>query len=135
MKKVFTNGCFDILHDGHLDLLKYAKSQGDILIVGLNTDSSVKRLKGSSRPIHNQDFRKKLLESISFVDKVILFDSDNPLGLICTIKPDVLVKGGDYTPETIIGSNEVLSWGGKVMTYPLKANLSTSMIINKIKTS
>ena len=132
-RKVFTNGCFDLLHEGHLDLLKFAKSKGDTLIVGLNSDSSVKRLKGPERPIHSEDFRKKLLESIIYVDQVIIFQDDNPLDLILNTVPDILVKGGDYTPESVIGAKEVLSWGGDVLIYPLKENMSTTHIIEKIK--
>lgn len=132
MKKVFTNGCFDLLHEGHLDLLKFAKSKGDCLIVGLNSDSSVKRLKGSKRPVHNEAFRKKLLKSITYVDEVIIFEDDTPLELIIKIKPDVLVKGGDYDPKSVIGSEEVFAWGGEVLIYPLRENLSTTSIISKI---
>ena len=132
MKKVFTNGCFDLLHEGHLDLLEFAKSKGDKLIVGLNSDSSVKRLKGSKRPIHSEGFRKKLLESIKYVDEVLIFEDNTPLELIIKIMPDVLVKGGDYTAESLIGSEEVFSWGGEVLIYPLREKLSTTSIISKI---
>tara|TARA_Y100001954_G_C15794203_1_gene596758 strand:- start:746 stop:1180 length:435 start_codon:yes stop_codon:yes gene_type:complete len=133
MKKVFTNGCFDLLHEGHLDLLEFARSKGDILIVGLNSDSSVRRLKGFKRPVHNEGFRKKLLESIKYVDEVLIFEDITPLELIIKTKPDVLVKGGDYTPESVIGSEEVFSWGGEVLIYPLREKLSTTSIISKIK--
>lgn len=103
MKIVFTNGCFDILHVGHVELLKYAKSLGDKLIVGLNSDSSVKALKGSSRPINHENDRKKVLENIKHVDQVIIFEETTPLNLIKKINPDIIVKGGDYNPDQVIG--------------------------------
>lgn len=105
MKVIFTNGCFDIFHRGHLEILKFAKSLGDYLIVGLNSDSSVKMNKGESRPINNQEDRKVLLESLIYVDKVVIFDDETPLRLIEKVKPDIIVKGGDYTPEQVVGSN------------------------------
>lgn len=104
MKVIFTNGCFDIFHRGHLEILKYAKSLGDHLIVGLNSDSSVKLNKGESRPINVQEDRKALLESLIYVDEVIIFDDETPLSLIEKIRPDIIVKGGDYTPEQVVGS-------------------------------
>jgi D-beta-D-heptose 7-phosphate kinase/D-beta-D-heptose 1-phosphate adenosyltransferase len=103
--KVFTNGCFDILHRGHIELLEQSKRMGDYLIVGINSDESVKRLKGASRPINNQEDRKKALESLKFVDEVIIFDEDTPYELIKTIKPDIITKGGDYTVESVIGND------------------------------
>ena len=105
MSIVFTNGCFDVLHRGHLDLLKYCKSFGDTVIVGLNSDKSVRRLKGIKRPINNQSDRKYFLESLRFVDKVIVFNEDTPYNLIKKIKPKLIVKGGDYNPEDVIGSD------------------------------
>jgi len=103
MKVIFTNGCFDIFHRGHLEILKYAKSLGDYLVVGLNSNHSVKLNKGDSRPINDQEDRKALLESLIYVDKVVIFDEETPLKLIKTVKPDIIVKGGDYTPEQVVG--------------------------------
>lgn len=103
MSNVFTNGCFDIIHVGHVELFKYAKSLGSKLIVGLNSDESIKRLKGDKRPINKQEDRKAVLESIKFIDKVIIFDEDTPLNLIKVVKPDIIVKGGDYTKENVVG--------------------------------
>ena len=105
MIKVFTNGCFDILHIGHVRCLEYAKQQGDYLIVGLNSDQSVKRLKGNTRPINKENSRKEVLEAIKHVDEVIIFDEDTPYELMLSVKPDIIVKGGDYTPETVIGND------------------------------
>ena len=104
MKVIFTNGCFDILHRGHLELLKYCKSLG-LVIVGLNSDESVKRLKGSERPINNQDDRKFMLESCKFVDGVLVFDEDTPYNLIKKVKPDIIVKGGDYSHNEVVGND------------------------------
>jgi rfaE bifunctional protein nucleotidyltransferase chain/domain len=105
MKIVFTNGCFDILHRGHLELLKYCKAIGDKVIVGLNSDTSVKDLKGTSRPINTETDRKFLLESLIYVDDVIIFDQNTPYELIKSIKPDIIVKGGDYKVEDVVGNN------------------------------
>ena len=102
---IFTNGCFDILHRAHIELLEYAKSLGDQLIVGLNSDDSVRKLKGPTRPINSQEDRKRLLESICFVDEVIIFDDETPYDLINQIQPDIIVKGGDYKPKDISGSD------------------------------
>ena len=104
-KVIFTNGCFDIIHRGHIELLEYCKSIGGKLIVGLNSDSSVKRLKGKKRPINSEKDRKYLLESLRFVDEVIIFNEDTPLELIKKISPDIIVKGGDYTVESVVGNN------------------------------
>ena len=128
-KIVFTNGCFDLLHKGHIDLLKKASTYGDILIVGLNSDSSVKILKGQDRPIENEIIRSKKLLEISNVDFVIIFNSETPKDLIIKIMPDVLVKGGDYDKENIVGCNEVISSGGKVKIVPLTKGFSTTSII------
>ncbi len=130
-KIVFTNGCFDIIHAGHVDYLEKAKKLGDILIVGLNSDSSVKRLKGENRPINPQEYRKKVLQALKPVDLVIIFDEDTPERLIKEIKPDVLVKGGDYTIETIVGADFVMSYGGMVKTIDFVYDISTSKIIEK----
>ena len=126
---VFTNGCFDLLHKGHIDLLNKASTFGDILIVGLNSDNSVKILKGQGRPIENEITRSKKLLEISNVDFVIIFNSETPKDLIIKIMPDVLVKGGDYNKDDIVGSNEVISSGGKVKIVPLTKGFSTTSII------
>ena len=126
---VFTNGCFDLLHKGHIDLLNKASTYGDILIVGLNSDNSVKTLKGKDRPIENEIIRSKKLLEISNVDFVIIFNSETPKDLIIKIMPDVLVKGGDYNKNDIVGSNEVISSGGKVKIVPLTKGFSTTSII------
>ena len=126
---VFTNGCFDLLHKGHIDLLNKASTYGDILIVGLNSDNSVKTLKGKYRPIENEIIRSKKLLEISNVDFVIIFNSETPKDLIIKIMPDVLVKGGDYNKHDIVGSNEVISSGGKVKIVPLTKGFSTTSII------
>ena len=123
---VFTNGCFDLLHAGHIESLSQAAGFGDILIVGLNSDSSVKRLKGENRPIQSEQNRATLLASLYMVDAVVIFDEDTPLEIIKSIMPDVLVKGGDYTPETIVGAKEVMANGGKVEIIPLVPGLSTT---------
>lgn len=130
---VFTNGCFDLLHEGHLGLLLAAAEMGSRLIVGLNSDSSVKKLKGENRPVQSQQSRARLLAAMPFVSAVIIFDEETPLSLIETILPEVLVKGGDYTIATIVGANEVIANGGKVVTAPIVAGFSTSGIIEKIK--
>ena len=126
---VFTNGCFDLLHKGHIDLLNKASTYGDILIVGLNSDNSVKNLKGQGRPIENEITRSKKLLEISNVDFVIIFNSETPKDLIIKIMPDILVKGGDYNNDDIVGSNEVISSGGKVKIVPLTKGFSTTSII------
>jgi len=131
-KVVFTNGCFDIIHRGHVEYLAQAASLGDQLIIGLNTDGSVKRLKGSSRPVQDENTRALVLASFSFVSKVILFDEDTPIELIKLIQPKILVKGGDYKPENIVGHDIVTSYGGDVATIDLVEGFSTSSIINKI---
>lgn len=130
---VFTNGCFDLLHEGHLGLLLAAAEMGSRLIVGLNSDSSVKKLKGENRPVQSQQSRARLLAAMPFVSAVIIFDEETPLSLIGTILPEVLVKGGDYTIATIVGANEVIANGGKVVVVPTIAGFSTSGIIEKIK--
>ena len=129
---VFTNGCFDLIHQGHKDLLKKARSFGDILLVGLNSDRSVKRLKGIKRPIQNEIERAKNLCEFGSVDGVIIFYEDTPARLIADIKPDVLVKGGDYTIESIIGAGDVLASGGRVEIVPLTPGYSTSRNLEKM---
>ena len=131
-KIVFTNGCFDILHRGHIAYLNEAKSLGEILIVGLNSDASVKKLKGEDRPLNNQDDRKFLLENLKAVDYVVIFPEETPLSLIKKIKPNFLVKGGDWKEQNIIGFDEVTSYGGKVKSLSLVANYSTSNLLKKI---
>lgn len=128
----FTNGVFDILHEGHIAILAKAASYADVLVVGINSDSSVKKLKGNSRPINNQQSRALVLASLIMVDAVVIFDEETPLELIKKIKPDVLVKGGDYTIDTIVGANEVMSNGGKVEIFPIEEGFSTTGIIKKI---
>ena len=128
---VFTNGCFDILHVGHVQMLSEAKKRGDHLIVGLNSDASVKRLKGDNRPVNNQGDRKYLLESIRYVDEVIIFDEDTPIELIRRIRPNLLVKGGDWPIEQIVGSEFVMSYGGKVESLIFKDGYSTTNIISQ----
>ena len=129
---VFTNGCFDIIHSGHLDLLKEAKSYGDKLIVGLNSDKSVSKLKGPERPIIGQSERKKILSALKFVDEVIIFNEENPLKLIKKLKPSILVKGADYTKEQIVGGAFVESYGGEIKLVKLTKGKSSSKIINKL---
>lgn len=132
-KLVFTNGCFDILHAGHIASLTEAAQHGDILIVGLNADSSVKKLKGPERPLNNEQSRAAVLASLAVVDAVIIFNEDTPRELILAIKPDMLVKGGDYTLEDIAGAKEVLAWGGKVLQNPIVPGFSTTGLIDKIQ--
>lgn len=132
-KIVFTNGCFDIVHRGHIDYLSKAADLGSILVIGLNSDDSVSRLKGNNRPIIDQYSRALLLASFSFVSAVVIFSDDTPFNLIDTIKPDVLVKGADYSIEEIIGHDIVLAKGGKVITISYLPGFSTSAIENKIK--
>ena len=131
-KIVFTNGCFDLLHKGHKDLIKTSNSYGDKLVVGLNSDESVKRLKGKDRPIQNEFDRKNALLDTGYVEKVYIFNDDTPLDLIHIIKPDVLVKGGDYTPNEIVGYEEVVSLGGEIRIVPLTPGFSTTSIIEKM---
>ncbi|MBL7788191.1 MAG: D-glycero-beta-D-manno-heptose 1-phosphate adenylyltransferase [Chitinophagales bacterium] len=132
-KIVFTNGCFDIIHQGHLQTLAYAADQGTKLIVGLNTDASIRHLKGDERPIQDQHSRALLLASLSYVDAVVLFDEETPLHLIEQILPDVLVKGGDYREEDIVGYDIVTQNEGAVMVVPFLEGYSTTNLIAKIK--
>ncbi len=132
-KIVFTNGCFDILHHGHLDLLARAAGHGNILIVGINTDSSVQRLKGPSRPVNNEQDRAFQVASLLCTDAVCLFDEDTPETLINLLKPDVLVKGGDYTIDKIVGADFVQSYGGSVEIIPFVNGYSTTSLIERIQ--
>lgn len=129
----FTNGCFDILHEGHIFSLSQAAKEADYLIVGVNSDGSTKRLKGNERPINNERSRALILASLMIVDAVVIFEEDTPLQLISSILPDVLVKGGDYTIEQIVGAKEVMANGGKVVINPIVQGFSTTGIIEKIQ--
>lgn len=131
-KTVFTNGCFDILHRGHIYSLTQAAKEADILIIGVNSDASVRKLKGKHRPVNDQDSRVLLLASLVMVDAVVIFEEDTPLELISAILPDVLVKGGDYTLEEIVGAKEVSANGGRVVINPIIPGYSTTGIIEKI---
>lgn len=132
-KIVFTNGCFDIVHLGHIDYLEKARKLGDKLVLGLNTDASVNRLKGPTRPVINEYARSRMMAAFEFVDTVILFDEPTPLQVIEQVKPDILVKGDDYTVENIVGSDFVLAKGGEVKTISLVEGYSTTSLIQKIK--
>lgn len=135
LKVVFTNGCFDILHYGHVNYLSRAASLGNKMIVGVNSDASVKRLKGESRPVQDELSRAHLLASLFFVDAVVIFNEDTPYELIKTIQPDILVKGSDYSVDKIVGADVVLAAGGKVETMDFVEGYSTSNVINKIKSA
>ena len=128
----FTNGVFDLLHPGHVDLLIAARGTADVLIVGVNSDESVRRLKGSGRPVRNEAERAFVLAAVECVDLVVIFPEDTPLELVKTLKPDVIVKGGDYTESTMVGATEVKSWGGRVVVVPLTPGQSTTAIIRKL---
>ena len=132
-KIVFTNGCFDILHLGHIDYLEKAKAKGDKLVLGLNSDHSVQRLKGDSRPINKIKARSRMMAALAFVDIVIIFEEDTPLTLIEHLMPDVLVKGGDYEIGNIVGANIVLAKGGTVETITFTEGYSTTKLINELK--
>ncbi|MFA5116070.1 MAG: D-glycero-beta-D-manno-heptose 1-phosphate adenylyltransferase [Candidatus Omnitrophota bacterium] len=129
---VFTNGCFDILHYGHVKYLQEAKNKGDILVVAVNSDSSVKKLKGPFRPIVGQKNRTRVLSALESVDFVTIFSEDTPLKLIKLLRPDILVKGGDWDKKSIVGGRLVESWGGKVISLPYVKDQSTTNIIDKI---
>ena len=130
---VFTNGVFDLIHPGHIDVLTGARKQGDALIVGLNSDASVHRLKGPERPVRTEAERSYVLAALAAVDAVVVFDQDTPLELILRLRPDVLVKGGDYSEATIVGAREVRSWGGRVEVIPLTPGQSTTRIIERLR--
>jgi len=133
LKIVFTNGCFDLLHLGHIEYLSRAADLGNELIIGLNSDLSVKRIKGPERPINPEQARAALLASLSCVSAIVVFDEDTPYNLICTIKPDILVKGADYKIDEIAGYDVVLAAGGQVITIPFTEGYSSSLLIDKIK--
>ncbi len=132
-KIVFTNGCFDILHKGHIDYLARAASHGNIMIVGLNTDESVRRIKGAGRPVQDEESRALILAALHFVNAVVYFDEDTPYNLIKAVQPDVLVKGSDYHTENIVGYDIVSGKGGKVVTIEYLEGYSTSGIIDRIR--
>lgn len=133
LKIVFTNGCFDIVHLGHVDYLEKARMKGDKLVLGLNTDASVCRLKGEKRPVVEEFARARLLAGFQFIDAIVFFEEDTPLRLIEQVKPDILTKGNDYSVENIVGADFVLKNGGKVETLDLVKGYSTSALIEKIK--
>jgi len=133
-KIVFTNGVFDIIHPGHIELFEFAKKNGDLLIVGINDDDSVKNIKGKNRPIFNLNERMELLEAIEYIDYIIPFSQDTPIDLINKLfRIDVLVKGGDYKADEVVGKKEVERTGGKLLLFKFQTNYSTSSIIKKIK--
>jgi rfaE bifunctional protein nucleotidyltransferase chain/domain len=132
---VFTNGVFDLLHRGHVDVLLGARRAGDALVVGINSDESVRRLKGPTRPVRTADDRAYVIAALDMVDAVVVFEQDTPLELICALRPDVLVKGGDYTASSIVGAREVREWGGDVVVIPLTAGHSTTATIERFRGS
>ena len=134
-KIVFTNGCFDIMHKGHIEVLSKSSDLGDKLIIGLNSDSSVQKLKGNSRPIIDENSRAIALAALSFVDAIVLFSEETPINLISTLNPDILAKGGDYEIRTIVGHEIVQKNGGEVILIPFVDGFSSTNIINKIKNS
>ena len=132
-KIVFTNGCFDLIHLGHIELLARSSDLGDVLIIGVNSDSSIQKLKGENRPIIEEDSRVKQLAALEFVDAVVLFNEDTPQKLIEKIKPDVITKGGDYKAENVVGNEVVTQKNGQVVIIPLTQGYSTTSILKKIK--
>jgi len=130
---VFTNGVFDLLHTGHLQLLEDSAAQGDVLVVAINSDASVKRLKGPERPIYPEHERAEILLALKWVDAVTIFDDDTPLESIRRVRPDVLVKGAEYGTGAIVGEDDVLSWGGRVWRYPMREGYSTTRIVERIR--
>jgi D-beta-D-heptose 7-phosphate kinase/D-beta-D-heptose 1-phosphate adenosyltransferase len=130
---VFTNGVFDLLHPGHVDVLLGARARGDVLVVGLNSDASVKRLKGPDRPVRSEGERAYVLAALEVVDAVTLFEQDTPLELVQLLQPDVIVKGGDYAPDTVVGANEVRARGGDVVIIPLTPGHSTTSTIDRLR--
>jgi D-glycero-beta-D-manno-heptose 1-phosphate adenylyltransferase len=130
---VFTNGVFDLLHPGHVDVLLGARARGDVLVVGLNSDASVKRLKGPDRPVRSEGERAYVLAALEVVDAVTLFEQDTPLELVQLLQPDVIVKGGDYAPDTVVGANEVRARGGDVVIIPLTPGHSTTSTIERLR--
>jgi rfaE bifunctional protein nucleotidyltransferase chain/domain len=131
-KVVFTNGCFDIIHRGHVEYLRESKELGDVLVLGLNSDTSVRRIKGKPRPYQNEHDRAVILDAMEMIDLVVMFDEDTPLNLICEIKPNILVKGGDYKSQLIVGASEVEGWGGSVKIIPFLKGYGTSILVDKI---
>ncbi len=132
---VFTNGVFDLLHPGHIDVLTQARSRGDALIVGVNGDDSVRRLKGPTRPIRTDSERAYVLAALEAVDAVVVFDQDTPLELVRVLRPAVIVKGGDYAPDEVVGGKEVRGWGGEVIIVPLTPNQSTTSILDRLRSN
>lgn len=130
---VFTNGVFDLLHPGHVDVLLGSRRQGDALVVGVNSDDSVRRLKGPTRPVRSAPERCYVLAALSMVDAVVVFEEDTPLELITALRPDVIVKGGDYTEASIVGAREVRAWGGDVVVIPLTPGHSTTSTIERLR--
>ena len=130
---VFTNGVFDLLHPGHVDVLLGARRRGDVLVVGLNSDDSVRRLKGPTRPVRSQDDRAYVLAALEPVDVVTIFDEDTPLELVRALQPDVIVKGGDYSVEDVVGARDVLARGGSVVIIPLTPGHSTTATIDQVR--
>jgi rfaE bifunctional protein nucleotidyltransferase chain/domain len=130
---VFTNGVFDLLHPGHVDVLSASRAEGDALIVGVNSDASVRRLKGPTRPVRSQDERATLLAALECVDAVVVFDEDTPLELVTALAPDVIVKGGDYQPGSVVGAGVVTARGGRVVIIPLTPGHSTTATIEKVQ--
>ncbi|HEX5071648.1 MAG TPA: D-glycero-beta-D-manno-heptose 1-phosphate adenylyltransferase [Gemmatimonadaceae bacterium] len=130
---VFTNGVFDLLHPGHVDVLLGARARGDVLVVGLNSDASVKRLKGPDRPVRSEGERAYVLAALEAVDAVTLFEQDTPLELVQLLQPDVIVKGGDYSPDTVVGATEVRARGGDVVIIPLTPGHSTTSTIDRLR--
>jgi D-beta-D-heptose 7-phosphate kinase/D-beta-D-heptose 1-phosphate adenosyltransferase len=129
----FTNGVFDLLHPGHIDVLTGARVAGDALVVGLNSDASVRRLKGPDRPVRSEAERAYVLAALECVDAVVVFDQDTPLELVTCLQPDVIVKGGDYTPDSIVGAREVRARGGQVVVIPTTPGQSTTAIIERLR--
>ncbi|GHA64125.1 D-glycero-beta-D-manno-heptose 1-phosphate adenylyltransferase [Pontibacter akesuensis] len=134
-KIVFTNGCFDLLHLGHVDYLEKARQLGNKLVLGLNTDNSISRIKGPSRPLQDEMSRARIMASLLFIDAVVLFDEDTPLNLITALQPDILVKGDDYAVDQIVGHEVVEARGGEVKTVPLVKGYSTTNIVKRIENS
>lgn len=130
---VFTNGVFDLLHPGHIDVLRAARAEGDVLLVGVNSDASVRRLKGPDRPVRREGDRAYVLAALECVDAVTLFEDDTPLALVRLVEPDVIVKGGDYAPHTVVGAELVRARGGRVVIVPLTAGQSTTSIIERLR--
>ena len=129
---VFTNGVFDLIHPGHVDVLTEARAHGDALVVGVNTDASVRRLKGPARPVRTEGDRAYVLSAMEAVDCVVFFEQDTPLDLVLALRPDVIAKGGDYSENTIVGAKEVKEWGGQAIVIPLTPGQSTTSIVEKL---